>query len=140
MLAQVNAEVGNTIQGDAMSDERRRGLSQRPKVMCLQCAFVRGSGGEQHAIGVKEDNDENQDEEQVEESSDSDDTRDHDYLINQTQSRNKGDSKLEKASELSPGHLARVMSSRKGRDRVREQEAKSRNASEKSYKTQSNGC
>ena len=62
--------------------------------------------------------DENQDEEQVEESSDSDDTRDHDYLINQARSRNKGDSKLEKATELSPGHLARVMSYRQGRVQV----------------------
>ena len=62
----------------------------------------------------------------------------HDYCINQARSRNKGDSKLEKASEVSPGYPARAMSSREGRDRVRAQEAKSRNAPEKLYKTQSN--
>ena len=82
--------------------------------------------------------DENQAEDQAEDSADSDDTREHNYHINQARSHNKGDSKLEKASELSAGYPARMMSSREGRDRVRAQEAKSRNASEKSYKTQSN--
>lgn len=81
---------------------------------------------------------ENRVEDQAEESTDSDDTREHNYYINQARSRNKGDSKLEKASEVSPGYPTRVMSSREGRDRVQAHEAKSRNASEKLYKTQSN--
>ena len=76
-------------------------------------------------------------------SSDSDDTRapeyrayKHDVRINQARQSNKGDSKLELASELSPGHLARVMSSKEGREKTREQELKSQNAQTKSYKTQ----
>ena len=62
----------------------------------------------------------------------------HDFRINQARQSNKGDSKLELASELSPGHPGRAMSSREGRERTREQELKSQNAQTKSYKTQCN--
>lgn len=82
--------------------------------------------------------DESHDDEVMEDSTDIDNTMDPDYLVNQARSQNKGDSKLEKVSEISPGHPARAMSSREGRNWVRVQEAKSRNPSEKSYKTQSN--
>ena len=82
--------------------------------------------------------DESHDDEAMEDSTDSGNTADPDYLVNQDRSQNNGDSKLEKASKISPGHPARVMSSREGRDQVRVQETKSRNAPGKSYKTQSN--
>ena len=59
--------------------------------------------------------DDNQDEDQMEESTDSNDTLDPDYCINQVRSQNKGDSKLKKVSEISPGHPARAMSYREGR-------------------------
>ena len=60
--------------------------------------------------------DESHDDEAMEDSIDSDDTTDLDYLVNQARSQNKGDSKLEKASEIFPGHPTRAMSYREGRD------------------------
>ena len=62
----------------------------------------------------------------------------HDFRINQTRQSNKGDSKLELASEVSPGHPAQVMSCKEGRDKVCKRELKSQNASTKPYKTQIN--
>lgn len=60
--------------------------------------------------------DESHNDEAMEDSTDSNDTTDPYYLINQARSQNKSDNKLEKASEIFPGHPARVMSSREGRD------------------------
>ena len=62
----------------------------------------------------------------------------HDFRINQVRQSNKGDSKLELASEVSPGHPAQAMSSKEGQQRTCEQEMKSQNASTKSYRTQVN--
>ena len=60
--------------------------------------------------------DESHDDEPMEDSTDSNDTMDLDYLVNQARSQNKGDFKLENASEISQGHPARAMSSREDRD------------------------
>lgn len=60
--------------------------------------------------------DENHDDEPMEASLDSNDTTNPDYLVNQARSQKKSDSTLEKALGVSPGHPARVMSCRKGRD------------------------
>ena len=40
----------------------------------------------------------------------------HDYIINQAISNNKGGNKVHKASEMSPGNPARMMSSKEGRN------------------------
>ena len=61
----------------------------------------------------------------------------HDYIINQAISNNKGGNKVHKASEMSPGNPARMMSSKEGRNRTRMQEKKSAEKL-KSYKTQVN--
>ena len=60
--------------------------------------------------------DESHDNQAMDYSTHSDDTMDPNYLINQARSQNKGNSKLENASKISPGHPAIAMSCRECRD------------------------
>ena len=58
----------------------------------------------------------------------------HNYVINKAIAQNKGPHKLEKASEMSPGNPARMMSNKESQNKTHEQEKKS-SSTTKLYKT-----